>query len=194
MRTLPVVAERLLQAFDIPRRNQFLMGDLVEEYCHGRSVLWLWRQTLSAVVLTLFRDVRTHRLLIPGLLGLGVATQLSWYAVAAGLHSAPYWRTAGLGSEHAWWDAVSVGCMLLWRAGWGWLAGWAGPRRVRGALAIGYPTALAGLDLMRLAVALSSGTRFIHSPSTSLVMLAAAWLVTLAAGLHAATYQPLKTV
>ena len=40
MRTLPIVAECLLQAFDIPRRNEAFVGDLVEEYGQGRYGEW----------------------------------------------------------------------------------------------------------------------------------------------------------
>jgi hypothetical protein len=45
----PLMATWLLE--QIGRKNPSLAGDLLEEYRHGRSVAWYWRQVLIAIVL-----------------------------------------------------------------------------------------------------------------------------------------------
>jgi hypothetical protein len=43
--------------------NEALAGDLTEEYEHGRSRLWYWRQVLSASILEVGWSIRGNRLL-----------------------------------------------------------------------------------------------------------------------------------
>ena len=57
------LAEFVLKRFGVPRGNESLMGDIEEDYASGKSLLWLWRETTSAVVITAVRDIRKHRLL-----------------------------------------------------------------------------------------------------------------------------------
>ena len=48
-RKAPALAVGLLEYFAIPTRNEALMGDLNEEFQHGRSACWFWKQTVVAV-------------------------------------------------------------------------------------------------------------------------------------------------
>jgi hypothetical protein len=43
--------------------NPALAGDLVEEYQHGRSSAWYWRQVLTAILVGAWSDLRQHQLL-----------------------------------------------------------------------------------------------------------------------------------
>jgi hypothetical protein len=38
-----------------------LAGDLVEQYEHGRSRIWLWRQVLSAIIVCAFHEMHMHK-------------------------------------------------------------------------------------------------------------------------------------
>lgn len=57
-RTPPQLATRLLQRFG-PRDPAFA-GDLLEEFQSGKSSGWYWRQAISVLWASLFREVRVH--------------------------------------------------------------------------------------------------------------------------------------
>jgi len=58
----------------LPAQNHdALLGDLFEEYQHGRSSAWYWLQIGAAVVVGSWKDVRTHRLLALRAVAVGVA-------------------------------------------------------------------------------------------------------------------------
>jgi hypothetical protein len=59
----PPAATWLLRRFGSGRGIEFLIGDLMEGYAHGRSVGWYWRQVLFAIVIGFFHEVRGHKLL-----------------------------------------------------------------------------------------------------------------------------------
>ena len=58
----PPTATWLLRRFGSSRGIEFLMGDLMEGYAHGRSVGWYWRQVLFAIITGFLHEVRTHKL------------------------------------------------------------------------------------------------------------------------------------
>jgi hypothetical protein len=57
-----------------------LVGDLSEEYQHGRSTAWYWLQILVAIVVGSWKDIRTHRLLTLRAIGIGIATVALYFA------------------------------------------------------------------------------------------------------------------
>jgi len=57
------VSESLLRRLGVSQGNESLMGDLVEEYSSGRSILWLWRETVIAIMTKTGCDLRNHKLI-----------------------------------------------------------------------------------------------------------------------------------
>ena len=55
-----------------PRRES-LVGDLIEQYRQGRSVVWYWRQVLMAILASAASDVGAHKLLALRALTIGWA-------------------------------------------------------------------------------------------------------------------------
>jgi len=71
--SLPTVATWLMKRIGT---NEALIGDLVEEYHRRQSRTWYWRQTLAAILMGSYRDVRSNKLLAFRALLVGWA--LSW--------------------------------------------------------------------------------------------------------------------
>jgi hypothetical protein len=47
----PVLATWLLEHLSAGEGNAALNGDLLEEFCHGRSASWYWRQAIAAILI-----------------------------------------------------------------------------------------------------------------------------------------------
>jgi hypothetical protein len=58
----PAFATTLLELMIPPRTSAALIGDLIEEYRNGRSRTWYWQQTIMALMMSAFREVRKHKL------------------------------------------------------------------------------------------------------------------------------------
>jgi hypothetical protein len=59
----PALATWWLERLRFGARNDFLLGDLVEEYGQGRSRAWYWRQVLVALVVSFGSELRARPLL-----------------------------------------------------------------------------------------------------------------------------------
>lgn len=57
----PRTATWALRHFGSGPNIDVLLGDLAEQYQQNRSAMWYWRQTLKAIPITLFRDIRGHK-------------------------------------------------------------------------------------------------------------------------------------
>jgi hypothetical protein len=44
--------------------NEALGGDLLEEFCSGRSVAWYWGQVIAAIATACFREIADHSFLL----------------------------------------------------------------------------------------------------------------------------------
>jgi hypothetical protein len=69
---------RLLPSQDIDA----LLGDLCEEYQHGRSTIWYWMQIVAAIVVGSWKEARTNKSVALGAIAAGVGFQI---AVGSGL-------------------------------------------------------------------------------------------------------------
>jgi hypothetical protein len=79
MRTPPVYATGLLLRLG-PHDESFI-GDLVEEYASGRSRAWYWRQVLSAIVLSAFRQIGAQPIRTLVTLVAGFTTLLAFFTL-----------------------------------------------------------------------------------------------------------------
>ena len=179
MRRLPAIVQNLLEAFEIPGRNEGLIGDLAEEYGLGRSGLWLCRQTLAAIAITVWRDLhmRVIFLSLAFCLATNAGYALMWGFFAPSLEP---------GNEHGLRDAVAVSSLFLWRVANGWLVGGNG---VRGTLAVTYLAALVAFDLANMVLAWATGAQFVHPLSVHLAVYFVTWVAALAGALVPAIHR-----
>jgi hypothetical protein len=59
----PRFATWLLHHLVSSPQPESLAGDLIEQYRHGHSATWYWRQVLTAILAGVARDIRAHKLL-----------------------------------------------------------------------------------------------------------------------------------
>src|SRR5216684_4519442 len=59
----PRLATWLLERLASGEKRESVIGDLAEQYQHGRSLTWYWRQVLSTILVGVMKDLREHRLL-----------------------------------------------------------------------------------------------------------------------------------
>jgi hypothetical protein len=57
----PKVATWMLKHFGSGSDNNALLGDLAEQYREKDSMAWYWRQALSGIVVSLFKEIRGHK-------------------------------------------------------------------------------------------------------------------------------------
>jgi hypothetical protein len=60
LRTPPLLARLVVEKLGPSDRRESLIGDLTEQYQRGRSSLWFWRQSVVAIFVGAFRDVRRN--------------------------------------------------------------------------------------------------------------------------------------
>jgi hypothetical protein len=98
---------RLLQRLIPTQDHTALIGDLHEERQRGRSILWYVWQILAAIVVGSWRDIRAHRLLTLGAMGIGTAALAVYF-----FGGAPLFNLA----ERRLYDGVLVGNhWIYWR-------------------------------------------------------------------------------
>jgi hypothetical protein len=59
----PPIATWMLKHFGCGPDNDAVLGDLAEQYLRKDSALWYWRQAMNAIPVSLFREVRKHKLI-----------------------------------------------------------------------------------------------------------------------------------
>jgi len=82
----PRAATWLAERFASPARRESLVGDLVEQFRHGRSRSWYWRQVFIAILIGIAQDLAAHKLQAVRALAVGATLYyvLSFPATAAG--------------------------------------------------------------------------------------------------------------
>ncbi len=125
----PIVATWLLEHLRSDSVNECLIGDLMEEYGHGRSSAWYWKQAALAILVSSRNDVRAHILISIKALITGWAAQFTFQFVAWGLISRfhlwlPLYQK--LPSFFGYGIAASLTWLILWTPVWigsGWFVG-----------------------------------------------------------------------
>jgi hypothetical protein len=85
MRHTTPFAARLLQRLVPTQDHSALVGDLQEERQRGRSMAWYAWQILAAIAVGSWRDIRGHRLLTLGAIGIGTAALVVYFFAGAPL-------------------------------------------------------------------------------------------------------------
>jgi hypothetical protein len=180
----PRLADRLLTRLLPTSRTETLVGDLHEQYQRGRSRGWYWRQVIEVFVLSLARDLRSHKLLTLRALALGWAMlMLCNRFVLQPLSRIDRWLfQTGLISHYVAWDGLVLAVfdallVALVGAVCGWVVGWAhracsAPIAFAFALSVGvYVTA--GLGCLVYLVFVIPHIKFVYWPNVFLTALAA---------------------
>ena len=125
----PMVATWLLEHLRSDRKNESLIGDLMEDYGCGRSNAWYWRQVLAAIVVSSCDEVRAHVVIAIKAMVTGWAAQFMFQFVVWGLlsrfhlwlllyHKLPLFFGYGIAASLTW--------LILWTPIWigsGWFVG-----------------------------------------------------------------------
>jgi hypothetical protein len=128
----PRLATWLVEQLVSGPKRESLVGDLAEQYEHGRSAGWYWRQVLTAILVGTARDTRAYKRLATG------AALITWLIVILWVEST--WRlyiwendkwfytgkpSSGLLFE--FWVPFGGGLPLVWCIGSA-VTGWASAR------------------------------------------------------------------
>jgi len=121
----------MLRHFGCSPNTDAVVGDLVERFADGRSRLWYWGQVLTAILISLFREVRSHKLLVFRGLLTGWAVLIVFIYASGQLRElmqglaiwSKYWR-------HWWMLPVAVtGSEIVFSLASGWLVARLHPHR-----------------------------------------------------------------
>jgi len=94
-----------------------LLGDLVEERAHGRSLLWLAKQLIAAFCINLFKTIAGHKLLALRAILTGSALNYLWFFLWTHFLRIGYNPKPGLSRE----SALALLLILLTEIGTGWV-------------------------------------------------------------------------
>ena len=106
----PFLPTWLLKQLGCSANNDAVLGDLAERYREGKPAAWYWKQALTAVVLSAFEDLRTHKLLtLRAMFGAAFVVACTEVFVSRNLESLLYWVPSD------WWnsEAFRTGLEIL---------------------------------------------------------------------------------
>jgi hypothetical protein len=173
----PRLADRLLTRLLPTSRTETLVGDLHEQYQRGRSRGWYWRQVIEALVLSLARDLRSHKLLTVRALALGWAMlTFGQYFVLRPLSRIDRWLfMTGLVSHYVPWDDLVVAvfdALLVTLVGA--VSGWTVARAHRACSgSIAFALSVAAYMAVALGWLAYAHIKFVHWPNVLLMALVA---------------------
>ena len=103
----PAFAHHLLRRLVPNKDHEALLGDLYEEYRRGRSKTWYCVQILAAVVVTSWKDLRSHkavafRAAVVGIVTFLVLIELQLALEAAATGAGFMWGTTWIGLPRYW--------------------------------------------------------------------------------------------
>jgi hypothetical protein len=125
----PAVATWMLEHLRSGKPNEYLVGDLIEEYERGRSKGWYRKQVLSAIVMSFWKEIYSHAWLAAKATATGWIIQFLFQFIAWGLVSRFHIRTPLLHKLPTFFGygvAASLTWLILWSPIWigsGWYVG-----------------------------------------------------------------------
>jgi hypothetical protein len=57
----PAIAAWMLRHFGSGPNNEALLGDLAEQYRQNENAMWYWRQSMKAIPVSFFKEIRGHK-------------------------------------------------------------------------------------------------------------------------------------
>jgi hypothetical protein len=99
----PRFATWLLERLVSDEKRESLVGDLLEQYTHGRSAGWYWRQAIGSILAGSAREIRDHKLLAVRAVFVGLAAmwvfgfaarfslQVLWTLASGGVYIGGHW-------------------------------------------------------------------------------------------------------
>jgi hypothetical protein len=99
----PRFATWLLERTTSDEKRESLIGDLLEQFVHGRSAAWYWRQAIGSILAGSARDIRDHKLLAVRAVSVGLASmwvfsavvrfalQVLWVLASGGVYIGGHW-------------------------------------------------------------------------------------------------------
>jgi hypothetical protein len=103
----PFLSTWLLKQLGCSANNDSVLGDLAERYREGKPAAWYWKQALTAVVLSAFEDLRTHKLLtLRAMFGAAFVVACMEVFLSRNLESLLYWVPSD------WWNSEAFGAGL----------------------------------------------------------------------------------
>ena len=108
----PLFAARLLKRLVPAQDHDVLLGDLSEEYQHGRSTGWYWLQIMAGILVGSWKEMRGHKLLVLRAIVIGFAAQALVVDIIFRLHGV----LAGRGPNATFEAGRVIGYVLV-----GWL-------------------------------------------------------------------------
>jgi hypothetical protein len=116
----PAIATWLLKHLGCSSDNDAVLGDLSERYQEGKPHAWYWKQTLIAIAVSTFEDIRSRKLLALRAVLAGCFVQLSFEVLMTRYFPlVPYWVPL------SWWGTkfeymISSAIALLLGIAGGW--------------------------------------------------------------------------
>lgn len=142
----PALAKWLLQYLGCSPNNQAVIGDLDERYREGRSYLWYWRQALLSIVVSLFEEIRNHKLLTLRAIAVGWIVFIGWQS-AFSLTRELLWR------HERFTIAAQVPVIVLFGVSAGWAIARLHQQRQK-AMVLAFAACFAGIQILWLGAAL----------------------------------------
>jgi hypothetical protein len=114
----------LLRKFGVPKRNESLLGDLVEERAAGRSIFWLYGQTVAAIVDTILRDLRDHWVLALRAIAVGWGASAVIFVILGEVPYPQWWKNPDPHVRDQWayiFLGLGMFVLFIWPTILGWI-------------------------------------------------------------------------
>ena len=117
----PRLATWLLVRLASGEKRESLIGDLAEQYVHGRSAGWYWRQVVMALLVSTTRDIRDHKLIAARAVAISWMFLIPWIFFTGWAYgSTRFWVTdilRGSARLQDLWNIYQAPLLITWCLG-----------------------------------------------------------------------------